>query len=266
MVIRRDDAQELLEVATDLALAAGAVQRQWFDKPLQIATKSAMGDLVSQVDKEAEELVVRALRRTRPHDAILAEEGALCEGSSDIRWIIDPLDGTANYVRGYPAFCVSIAAEVSGYPLVGVVYETLADRLYAGVLDREATCNGAPIIVRQTEALSESVIGTGFSYDPDQRGCQGLVLAQLIRHVADIRRSGSAALDLCHVACGALDGYFELDLAPWDFAAGAVIAGAAGAHVLRLEARHGQGPAIVAASPHLIDELVRLLRAAEALA
>jgi myo-inositol-1(or 4)-monophosphatase len=256
----------LLDLATDLAMRAGAVHRDWLEKPLQVTTKSAPGDLVSHVDHTAERLVIRALEQARPNDAILAEEGASRTGSSGVRWIIDPLDGTTNYVRGYPSFCASVAAEVDGRPAVGAVYEPASGTLYAAMCGRQATRNGVPIHVKDERDLSRSVLGTGFSYDAEQRRRQGSVIAEVIGRVADIRRSGSAALELCHVASGALDGFFELDLSPWDSAAGAVIAEAAGADVRYLNARHGRGPAVVAAHPHLIDQLAQLLINAGALA
>lgn len=258
--------KELMALALELAEAASEIHRAHLESNLLVDTKSSDSDFVSDVDREAEEMMVGRLWAARPSDGLLCEEGAVGEGSSGVRWIIDPLDGTTNFIRRYPSFGCSIAVEVDGRPLLGVVSDSLRKAAYAGVVGDGSTYAGRRISLRSPpESLAGAIVSTGFSYDPRQRHLQGTVMAQVIDRVADIRRSGSAALDLCRLAAGSVDGYFELDLAPWDYAAGSIIAEAAGAGVLHVPGAHGQGPAVVAAHPCLLPELVELLRAAGAL-
>jgi myo-inositol-1(or 4)-monophosphatase len=252
---------ELLELARELAQRAGAVHRDALAKPLHIQTKSTPSDYVSQVDREAERVIFEALVDARPDDGLLGEEGGGRAGSSGVRWLIDPLDGTMNYVYGYPAFSVSIGVEVEGRPQVGVVHESLTNRTYMALAGLGACCDGEPLAVREQPDLARALLATGLSYDAAHRAWEGGVLAQVIARVSDIRRSGSAALDLCHVAAGHVDGYFEFDLAPWDYAAGRVIAREAGAIVRTLLSPHG-GTGVVAAHPALLSQLVALLESA----
>ena len=221
---------------------------------------------MSQVDREAERLIVARLRELRPDDAVLGEEGALGQGTSGVRWLIDPLDGTTNYVYGYPAFAVSIAVEIEGEPQIGVVHDSSAGRVYRAISGFGAFCDDRPIRVREQPALSTALVATGFSYEAAQRERQGAVVAQVLGRVRDIRRGGTAALDLCHVAAGHVDAYWELDLSPWDFAAGSVIAAAAGAEMAFPRAAHGRAPAVVAAHRALMPALLALLRETGALA
>jgi myo-inositol-1(or 4)-monophosphatase len=258
--------QELLALATDLASDAGQVHAEGMRGTLRIETKSSPTDLVSQIDRAAERLIVERLTELRPHDALLAEEGALSDGASGVRWIIDPLDGTTNYIYGYPAFAVSIAVEIDGQPRIGVVYDSSAGHMYQAIGGFGALCDGQPIEAREQTDLSKALVATGFSYEAAQRMRQGAAAAQVLGRVRDIRRGGSAALDLCHIAAGHVDAYWELDLSPWDYAAGGVIAREAGAEVEFMEAAHGSGPAVVAAHPALMPAFLGLLREAGALA
>jgi len=258
--------RELLALATDLARDAGRVHVEGLRSALSLETKSSPTDLVSQVDREAERLIVERLREARPHDAVLGEEGALGQGTSGVRWVIDPLDGTTNYVYGYPAYAVSIAVEIDGQPQVGVVFDSSAGRMYRALSGFGAVCDDLPIHVREQPALATALVATGFSYEAAQRERQGAVVAQVLGRVRDIRRGGTAALDLCHVAAGHVDAYWELDLSPWDYAAGSVIARAAGAEVAFADAAHGHGPAVVAAHPSLMPAFLDLLRETGALA
>ncbi|HQJ98096.1 MAG TPA: inositol monophosphatase family protein [Thermoleophilia bacterium] len=251
--------EELRALARDLALRAGEEHRAGSSETLETESKSSPTDLVSQVDRRTEEVLVAALTRARPHDAIVAEEGTLVSGSTGVRWLIDPLDGTTNYLYGYPVFCVSIAVEVDGRLQVGVVHETPTGHTYEAVAGEGAVCDGRPIAVRRSAALDTALVATGFSYDPELRGRQGAALAHILPRIGDVRRGGSAALDLCQVAAGHLDGYFELDLGLWDYAAGSVIAAAAGADVRHIAAASGRGPAVVAAAPALMPPLLALL-------
>ena len=257
---------ELLALASDLAREAGGVHLEGLRGALRIETKSSPTDLVSQIDRECERLIVGRLNEMRPDDAVMAEEGTLQDGDSGVRWVIDPLDGTTNYIYGYPAFAVSIAVEIDGHPMVGVVYESSAGHLYEAIDGFGARCDGRPIRARGLTDLSRALVATGFSYAAAQRARQGAVAARVLGRVRDIRRAGSAALDLCHIAAGHVDAYWELDLSPWDYAAGGVIAREAGAEVLFPAGAHGRGPAVVAAPPALMPSFLDLLREAGALA
>lgn len=257
--------RELLALASDLALEAGRIHVEGRRDALTIETKSSPTDVVSQVDKEAERLIVDRVRAERPGDALLAEEGSLLDGQSGVRWVIDPLDGTTNYVYGYPAYAASIAVEVGGRAAVAVVFDSAAGRLYRAVAGHGAVCDDRPIHAREQADLSRALVATGFWYDAAQRAKQGAVIAAALGRIRDIRRGGSAALDLCRVGAGEVDAFWELDLSPWDHAAGALIAREAGAVVESLPAAHGGGPAVVAAGPALMPAFLELLREAGAL-
>jgi myo-inositol-1(or 4)-monophosphatase len=258
--------RELLALASDLAREAGQIHSDGVSRALRIETKSSPTDLVSQIDKEAERLIIERLSERRPDDAVLGEEGALGHGTSGVRWIIDPLDGTTNYVYGYPAYAVSIAVEIDGQPQIGVVFDSSAGRMYRALSGFGAVCDDRPIHVREQPDLATALVATGFSYEAAQRERQGAVVAQVLGRVRDLRRGGTAALDLCHVAAGHVDAYWELDLSPWDYAAGAVIAREAGAEVAFPRAAHGSGPAVVATHSALMPAFLGLLRDAGALA
>ena len=268
-MVQWDDApprlRELLALATDLARDAGRVHAEGMRSALRVETKSSPTDLVSQVDRRAEHLIVERLAELRPDDALLAEEGALSEGASGVCWVIDPLDGTTNYIYGYPAFAVSIAVEIEGQARIGVVYDSSAGRMYRAISGFGAVCDDQPVRAREQADLSKALVATGFSYEAAQRTRQGAAAALVLGRVRDIRRGGSAALDLCHIAAGHVDAYWELDLSPWDHAAGSVIAREAGAEVVFAEAAHGRGPAVVAAHPVLMGAFLDLLREAGAL-
>jgi len=257
--------QELLDLGSDLAREAGQVHLKGTARALRIETKSSPTDLVSQIDKESERMIVERLSALRPDDAVLGEEGALGRGTSGVRWVIDPLDGTTNYIYGYPAYAVSIAVEIDGQPQVGVVYDSSAGRMYRAISGFGAVCDDQPIHAREQPDLATALVATGFSYDAAQRRRQGSVVAQVLGRVRDIRRGGTAALDLCHTAAGHVDAYWELDLSPWDYAAGSVIARAAGAEVAFPRAAHGHGPAVVAAHRALMPAFLALLRETGAL-
>jgi myo-inositol-1(or 4)-monophosphatase len=257
--------RELLALATDLALQAGRVHAEGLTDALRIETKSSPTDLVSQIDKQAEGLIVERLRAERPGDALLAEEGSLLSGESGVRWVVDPLDGTTNYIYGYPAYAASIAVEVDGETRVAVVLDSSSGRLYRAVAGHGAVCDDRPIRAREQKDLSRALVATGFSYDAAQREQQGAVVATVLGRIRDLRRGGTAALDLCHIAAGHVDAYWELDLSPWDYAAGVLIAREAGAAVDLAPAAHGGGPAVVAAHPALMPAFAELLRGAGAL-
>ena len=258
--------RELLALADDLAHDAGQIHIEGPRHALRTETKSSPTDLVSQIDKESERLIVSRLRELRPDDGLLGEEGAQNQGTSGVRWIIDPLDGTTNYVYGYPAFAVSIGVEIEGRPTIGVVYDSSAGRTYRAIGGFGAAADDQPLQARGETDLSQALVATGFSYDAAQRVRQGATIARVLGRVRDIRRAGSAALDLCHLAAGHLDAYWELDLSPWDYAAGGVIAREAGVEVVVARAAHGHRPAVIAANPALMPAFLDLLHETGALA
>ena len=236
--------RELLALASDLALQAGRIHDEGRRQVLTIETKSSPTDVVSQVDKEAERLIVDRLRAERPDDALLAEEGSLLEGTSGVRWVVDPLDGTTNYVYGYPAYAASIAGGGRRRRAVGVVLDSSSGQAVPGGRRARAPSATTGRSTRASSTTSRAaLVATGFSYDAAQREPQGAVVAAALPRIRDIRRGGTAALDLCHVAAGEVDAYWELDLSPWDFAAGTLIAREAGAAVQHLAGgARRQGP------------------------
>lgn len=235
-------------------------------------TKTSGSDLVTAVDQAAEAMIVETILGHRPDDAILGEEGTSRPGTSGVRWIIDPIDGTTNFVLGHPGYSVSIAAEVGDRVVAGAVADPVHGDLYEAVVDGGARCNGDPMRVRGTQRLDRAIVATGFSYLAHRRRNQAQVLTTVLPEIADIRRMGSAALDLCSVGIGRVDAYYEIGLNEWDLAAGALIAAEAGATVRRrtiteADPRHLDGPPllvplIVASAPPIADALDELLRRA----
>jgi len=218
--------------AEQIAKKSGALLRQKFNKKLAIDYKGEI-NLVTEADKLSEDLIVSAIRRNFPSHGILAEESALIEGSSAIRWIIDPLDGTTNYAHGYPVFCVSIALEIEGIIEMGVIYDPMRDDMFsASRKDNTAYLNGEKLKVSRVETLSRSLLATGFPYDIRTSEDNNLDFfnALAVRAQA-IRRAGAAALDLAYVAAGRFDGFWELKLMPWDTAAGFLMVELAGGKV-----------------------------------
>ncbi len=257
--------KSVLELASGLARAAGQVQRERYATDLEIRTKSAAVDLVTDVDETCEALIVRGLEAERPDDAILAEEGGSRERSGAVwRWVIDPLDGTTNYAHGYPRFCVSIGVELEGVRTVGVVYDPLMDELFHAVAGRGAYLNGRRIRVSTETALDHSLLATGFAYDRRASEQDNLDnFAAFLKAARALRRDGSAALDLCYVAAGRLDGFWEFKLAPWDVAAGYLIVEEAGGRCS--DASGGAPPAsgseVVASNGQIHPAMLEVLRA-----
>jgi fructose-1,6-bisphosphatase/inositol monophosphatase family enzyme len=218
--------------------------------------------MVSDADRDAEALIRDLLVAERPGDGLLGEEGSLVEGSSGRRWVVDPLDGTTNYLYRFPAWAVSVALEDADTPsggtggaLVGVVHDPLRRETFAAARGEGASCNGAEIAVSGAQRLDSALIGTGFGYAAERRATQAEVVARILPRVRDIRRAGAAALDLCMVACGRLDGYYERGLNAWDWAAGSLIATEAGATVTALS---DEPFGLVVASPAIADDLAGL--------
>jgi len=256
------DPRELLALATTAAEDAAELLRTSRPDPLAIATKSSGSDLVTDLDRAAEARIVDRILTARPEDGVLGEEGGERTGTSGVRWVIDPLDGTTNYVYGYPAYGVSIAAEADGEVVAGVVIDVVSRERHTAVLGHGAHRDDRPIRVSGVDELSAALLGTGFSYDAATRGRQAGPLATVLPAVRDLRRSGSAALDLCAVASGRIDGFWERGLSLWDRAAGGLIAAEAGARVGRLGT--ADPLTLLAAPPALYDALEALLEVAGA--
>jgi myo-inositol-1(or 4)-monophosphatase len=246
---------ELLSVAHAAARAGAAQLLPRFGHTQEgIRAKSGPTDLVSEADLAAEAAIRRVLGERRAGDSILGEEGG-ASGTGELRWVIDPLDGTINFLFGVPMFAVSVACEDSDGPLAGVVLDPVRDEVFAATRSTAPTLNGATITSSVREELSTALVATGFAYDAAVRRRQAEVLMRLLPRVRDIRRAGAAALDLAWAACGRYDAYYERGVKPWDWAAGGLIAERAGLVVRELEAGAEVPFGVVVAPPALIDEL-----------
>jgi myo-inositol-1(or 4)-monophosphatase len=211
------------------------------------------------VDRASEALIVDTLAKERPDDGVLGEEGSSRDGTSGVRWVIDPLDGTTNYLYGFPLFAVSIAVEVDAVVEAGVVAHPSLGELFTARRGGGAHCNGLPIAVSGKDDLSTALIGTGFAYDSDRRRQQARWLEHVLPSVRDIRRGGAASLDLCWVGCGRLDGYYEAGLSAWDVAAGDLIAREAGAVTSDFDGGPARPGSVIAASPAIAPALRQLV-------
>jgi myo-inositol-1(or 4)-monophosphatase len=259
------DPAALLDLATEAAREAGALLHgAMLIARTDVATKSTRTDMVTDMDRASEAAIVGLILRARPDDAIVAEEGSSRSGTSGVRWIIDPLDGTTNYLYGHPGFAVSIAAEVSGTVVAGAVLDVVHDELFTATLGGGAHRNALPIACSNKSECGTALVATGFGYDPERRHVQAEVLVHLLPRVRDIRRMGAAAVDLCSVACGRVDAYFERGLSEWDHAAGALIAAEAGAVVGAIDGGPPQlGRSVIAAPRPLFEPLRALVLDAE---
>lgn len=251
---------DLATTALEAARAAAAVLNRGTTGELDVETKSSATDMVSNVDFASEAAVAEVLARRRPDDALLGEEGTTSSGSTGVRWVVDPLDGTTNFLFGLPQFAVSIAAEVDGDTAVGVVVDPSRDETWAAAKGWGARRNGRRCSVASGRStLATALVATGFGYQAPRRAWQSQVLTRVLPAVRDVRRFGSAALDLCWVGGGRFDAYYEWGLNPWDLAAGELICREAGGRAEALEGR-----VIVASSAALFGPLCELLAAAGA--
>lgn len=223
-----------------------------------VGSKSSATDLVSDADRDSEALIRDVLARERPDDGLLAEEGTSASGESGRRWVFDPLDGTVSYIYGYPHWCVSVALEDTQGTATGVVYDPNRDELFAAERGSGATLAGNPISVRENPPLAEALVATGFAYDAAYRAEQAEVARRLLPAVRDIRRAGSAALDLAWLAAGRLDAYYERGLNAWDWAAGSLLVREAGGTV---EALSGEPFGLIAGPAALVAALRPLVEA-----
>ncbi|MEO5833079.1 MAG: inositol monophosphatase family protein [Nakamurella sp.] len=250
---------ELLELAVRAARAAGAELLSRYGNVQGLDSKTSATDPVSDADRAAETVLVDLISAQRPDDGLLGEEGASRESTSGITWVIDPLDGTVNYLYELDTFSVSVAArDHADAVLVGVVYEPARDVIYTAARGRGAHKNGVVLHVSDAVPAARALLGTGFSYEQERRRRQGALIAAMLPEVRDIRRIGSAALDLCFVASGALDAYYEEGTHPWDVSAGGLIVTEAGGTFAEC-APLGVASGKLAAAPGLFEELFRLL-------
>jgi myo-inositol-1(or 4)-monophosphatase len=254
------DHMALLELAERVAGQAGELLLAGADQlRVDVSTKSSGTDMVSEMDRASEALIVEHILAERPDDAILGEEGASRPGTSGVRWVIDPLDGTTNYLYRHPTWAVSVGVEVDGVVEVGVVASPGLGEVFTAARGRGAWLNGAPATVSGGDDLATALVATGFGYEAARRGRQASVLPRLLPEVRDIRRNGVASLDLCWVGCGRLDAYFEYGGQPWDVAAGLLVATEAGAVASGLDGGPPAPDSVMVATPGVAAALLELL-------
>lgn len=256
----------LLALAEQIARAAGETAARYRESPdvTVTGTKSSPTDVVTVADMAVEAQIRAAVAEARPADAVVGEEGDDADGTSGIRWVVDPIDGTVNYVYGHPRYAVSIGVEDDDGPLVAVVHQPATGETWTAARGMGAWFDGRPIQVTACESLAEALVATGFGYLPERRRCQAEVTAAVLPQVRDIRRAGAASLDLCDVACGRLDGYYEQGLKPWDLSAGRLVVTEAGGVVSGLRGRAPGEALVVAAGPGLHPPLAALLTSLDA--
>lgn len=250
----------LAELAERVALAAAELVRSARTADLAVGTKSTPTDLVTEVDRASDALIRRLLQEARPEDGILTEEDETVTGTSGIVWVCDPIDGTVNFVHGLSPYAVSVAATLDGTtPVAGAVVEVAHGERFVAAAGHGATLDGRPIRCRQDVPLHRALVGTGYAYDRGRRRRQAAVAARVVGEVADLRRNGAAAVDLCSVAVGRLAAYYEHGLGPWDLAAGQLIAVEAGARVEAIEGGPPRPDSILAAPADLLGPLREVL-------
>jgi myo-inositol-1(or 4)-monophosphatase len=271
---------KIAQIGRQAALAAGAVMRLNYEQPHEITMKGAI-DPVTETDYQCQEIIIGMIRQAFPDHAFLAEETAAGQPTSaapergpagpaweadsppTCRWIIDPLDGTVNFAHGFPVFCVSIALEADGVLEYGVVYDPLRNELFEGRRGEGAWRNGQPIRVSETNRMDRALIATGFPYDIRERVTASMArLGRVVASAQGVRRAGAAALDLCYIACGRFDGYFEENLKPWDTAAGLVIVTAAGGKITTFDGGDYDifASSIVASNGGLHEAILEILK------
>ncbi len=251
---------DLLDLAERAARAAGELLLQRFTGPAEgVSSKSTPTDLVSDADRASEELLVGVISGSRPDDGFVTEESEGKPSSSGITWVLDPLDATVNFLFSIPWWCVSVAAEDERGAVVGAIYNPNIEEMFTAVRGGGARLNGSRIKVSDRDEIGKALVGTGFSYDPGAREEQAEIVARVVPTARDIRRAGSAALDLAHLACGRLDGFYEAPIEHWDRAAGLLLVTEAGGVITELPGPRGLTDGVIASGPKLHDELVELV-------
>lgn len=259
---------DLLALAVEVAHEAGTLLRDGRDSmSADLVTKTSPTDVVTELDRASERLIADRLLAARPDDGLLGEEGASRSGTSGLRWVVDPVDGTVNFLYRLPSWGVSIACEDGDGVVAAVVYDVPRDVTWTAHRGGGAFRDGVPVACSSVARLDSALVATGFSYESSRRALQATVVADLLPRVRDIRRLGSAALDLCSVAAGHVDAYFEQGLHAWDLAAGGLIAREAGCRVEGLHGATAGRPLVLAAPPVLFGALhAELARHEDALA
>jgi myo-inositol-1(or 4)-monophosphatase len=251
---------ELASVAHRAAAAAVGVIHDRRPRRVEVSTKSTATDLVTDMDLASERAIREVVAATRPHDVVVGEEGGgVGAPPGGVTWWVDPIDGTTNYVYDHPGYNVSIAAAIDDEVVVGVVADPTHRRTYSAVRGRGAFCGTERLRLGPARPLAELLVATGFGYDPARRARQGRVVAELLPRIRDIRRMGAAALDLCSVAAGRVDAYYERGLSRWDLAAGALIATEAGARAGAIDGGPLEPASVLVCHPERFDELSGLL-------
>lgn len=243
----------------------GAIQLDKLkDKNIRVESKSSVIDLVTEVDKLSEAMLLARVRETFPEHSVLAEEGGSRDNASDYCWVIDPLDGTINYAHGFPIFCISVALQYRGESILGVIHVPALAETFTAVKGGGAFLNGGRLRVSETTRLNQSLLATGFPYDRATDPNNNVKYFNgLITKVQGIRRAGSAAYDLCNVAAGRFDGYWEFKLKPWDVAAGTLMVTEAGGVIEYLDRPQHQGIALIAANPEFVGVIKAELEAVD---
>ncbi len=261
------DLFSMRDLAITVAEDAGALLLDGLGRArATVETKTSPTDVVTEMDRASERLIAERIAIARPQDGLLGEEGANTKSASGVTWIVDPLDGTVNYLYGMAPFAVSLAAEVDGEVKVGVVHDPVHGETFSAIKGHGAWLGGQLLVIRplsgqtgEAPRLATSLVATGFSYSLPRRNAQATAVAKLLGEVRDIRRCGAAAIDLCWVAAGRVDAYYESGIQKWDVAGGGLVASEAGGSVFELPGRDGCLPVVVAARPGLEAELRELL-------
>ena len=250
---------DLLGLATRLAHEAGSLALEMREGVATGPSKSSPTDVVTAADRAVEQLLTEGIRAARPEDGLLGEEGASRVGTSGLRWVVDPIDGTVNYLYGLPHWAVSVAVEHDRQAVVGVVLDPAKGELFTAVRGRGSRLDGRPLACTRVQDLGQALVATGFGYDARRRAVQAQLLTHVLPRVRDVRRNGAGALDLCGVAAGRLDAYFEQGLSPWDLSAGGLVATEAGAVLSGLGGDPAGYPMVLASGPGVRDALHDLL-------
>lgn len=258
-MVEHPDPEQLARLAERVARAAGQLLLEGVGRRLHPEAKSSPTDVVTEMDRAAERLLVDALLAERPADAVLGEEGGQRPGTSGVRWVLDPLDGTVNYLYGIPQWAVCVAAELDGRVVAAAVFHPSRPAMYTAVRGAGAFADGRRLTGPASPTLAAALVATGFGYRRERRVAQAAALATVLPAVRDIRRLGAAALDLCACATGEVDAFYEQGLQPWDLAAAGLVAEEAGCMVAGLAGRPPGEDLVIAAAPGLFPALDELL-------